>query len=41
MIPVSGSIVRSVALKAVVAESTIELIEYYLEPQMSTPEPVP
>ena len=28
-------------LKAVVAEPTVELIEYYLAPQMSTPEPVP
>ena len=41
MIPVLGSIVSSVVLKAVVAEPTIELIEYYLGPQMSTPEPVP
>jgi hypothetical protein len=42
MIPVLGSIVRSVALKAVVVtELTIELIEYYRVPQMSTPEPVP
>ncbi len=41
IIPVSGSIVRSVALKAVDAEPKIELIEYYLGPQMSTPEPVP
>lgn len=37
MIPVLGSIDSSVALKAVVAEPTIELIEYYLGPHLSTP----
>ncbi len=39
MIPVLGSIDSSVALKAVVAVPTIELIEYYLMPHMSTPVP--
>ena len=40
MIPVFGSIVNSVALSAVVvAEPTIELIEYNLGPHLSTPVP--